>query len=1128
MSIRVALTHRTRYDYVAPVALSPQLVRLRPAPHNRTPVHSYSLQVSPEKHFLNWQQDPHGNYQARLVFPEKVQHFEIQVDLVVDLEVYNPFDFFLEPYADHFPFKYPAHLATELEPYLRCSEASPALLAFVERLDKGRQRSVDFLVAANRRVNESVEYVIRMEPGVQTPEQTLTQKRGSCRDSAWLLVHVLRSIGIAARFVSGYLIQLKPDVVPTSGPAGPSKDFTDLHAWCECYLPGAGWVGLDPTSGLVAAEGHVPVACSPDPAGAAPIEGSVDAIESRFSFEMQVARLIDVPRVTKPYTEELWSKVLELGERVDSDLRAQDVRLTMGGEPTFVSADAPDAPEWNTEALGGDKQAIADRMLRKLHPEWGPGGLLFHGQGKWYPGEQLPRWALSCFYRGDGVPLWKDPKWFAPSDAQSSHTAKDAERFVRELIAQLGLTEHALQPAYEDAWYYLWREGRLPSNVEVLDARLEDPVERERLRRVFQQGLGEKVGWILPLAHDSSWRSGKLFLRSEHCFLLPGDSPMGFRLPLDSLPWIDKSQDLGTIAPDPTVDRAPLPSSFQFPLGRSNDASPTRWREQLRTHAVPADTGTRRSSNAPAGTTSESAFERPARYESATGLLRTALCVEPRGGLLHVFLPPLESLEAFVELTAALERSCEITGLCIQLEGYPPVKDSRLRLFQITPDPGVIEVNVAPVSRFSDLVAQNELLDRVAREEHLATEKFDLDGTHLGSGGGHHLVLGAATPLDSPFLRRPDLLASLIAYFNNHPSLSYLFAGRFIGPTSQAPRVDEARHEALHELEIAFKELARDRPTQPPWLIDRILRHLLVDVTGNTHRSELSIDKLYSPDSATGRLGLVEFRNFEMAPHPRMATAQQLLVRAMIAAFWRTPYRPTLTRWGNALHDKFLLPQFVKQDLLDVLGELAHWGYDLPFALFEPQFEFRFPRYGGIVKDAVELELRGALEPWPVLGEEAQASGQARFVDSSLERLQIKLQNVPGDRYTACCNGIEIPLHDTGIEGEKVAGVRYRAWHPPSCLHPTIGVHGPLRFEIYDRWNRRAVAGCTYHVVHPGGNASEVRPVNAVAAESRRIARFERAGHSVGVYSPRVYEAAHGGVSPCFPMTLDLRRLDLG
>lgn len=1133
MSVRVALSHTTSYRYSRLARLSPQLIRLRPAPHNRTPIHSYSLHITPAEHFINWQQDPHGNYVARVVFPDPTVEFTIDVSVVADLAAYNPFDFFLEPDCEQFPFAYKETERKELAAYLECGETTPKLAALVASIDRTPRRTVDFLVEINQRIKDAVDYTVRMDPGVQTPEETLTLKSGSCRDSGWLLVQVLRRLGVAARFVSGYLIQLKPDQVPLSGPKGPTEDFTDLHAWTECFIPGAGWIGLDPTSGLFAAEGHIPLAACPEPASAAPLEGRSEKVETEFGFHMAVERVVDVPRVTKPYTEEQWKDIVGLGYRVDEHLVAHDIRLSMGGEPTFVSIKEPDAPEWNTEAMGGNKELIADRLLRKLWKLWAPGGVLHHGQGKWYPGEQLPRWAASCYYRKDGNPLWFDETLIARTDGNHSYTAADAQRFAQGLIRNLGLTRHGLMPAFEDALYYIWKERQLPSNLDVQDPRLNDPVERKRLRRIFAQGLDKTIGWVLPLEYwYGTWTSGDWFFTDEKCRLLPGDSPMGFRLPLDSLPWgapshIDRRDDT-----DPTAVTAPLPTVFRFPLVPSPlPAAPVRPTLQ---------TSTKPGADAQAGSATESGreqrwiyperartaadpFARPAHYESAAGIVRTALCVEPRRGMLCVFLPPLPTAEAFVELVAAIEATAKELRTPVQLEGYPPPTDPRLGVFRVTPDPGVLEVNVPPVESWSGLVQQTHELYEAAREEDLGTEKFELDGAHVGSGGGNHLVLGSTHPLDSPFLRRPDLLASILAFWHNHPSLSYLFSGRFIGATSQAPRVDEGRDESLYELEIALGEIHNHSGSNralPPWLIDRVLRHLLVDLTGNTHRTEFCIDKLYSPDGSTGRLGLLELRAFEMPPHERMANVQQLLVRSVIAAFWRRPYRQGLVRWGTKLHDRFLLPYFVKQDLADALSDLRSWGYDLSPEWFEPQYQFRFPYYGSVVKDAVRLELRGALEPWNVLGEEATQGGQARYVDSSLERLQVKVSGGLSERYAVCCNGVEVPLHPTGRQGEFVCGVKYRAWQPPSCLHPTIGVDSPLRFDLYDRWNQCAIAGATYHVVHPGGRANEVRPVNAVAAESRRIARFEPMGHHQRRYTP---------VSPApnrdFPMTLDLRRV---
>ncbi len=1130
MAIRVALTHKTSYLYETPALLGPQVIRLRPAPHTRTPLISYSLRVEPREHFLNWQQDPQGNFLARVTVPERTRQFVVSVDLVADLEAINPFDFFLEESAQKYPFSYAPGLQRELSPYLARREHGPLFQKLLSRLDLTSRGTVDFLVDVNRAVREAVDYVIRMEPGVQTPEETLEKGKGSCRDSSWLLVHLLRELGIAARFVSGYLIQLVADQKAIDGPSGPEADFTDLHAWCEAYVPGAGWIGLDPTSGLFAAEGHIPLACSPEPSSAAPIEGGLfDKVETDFKFEMKVTRVLDRPRVTKPYTEEEWQALVACGKEVDRRLFEGDVRLTMGGEPTFVSSREPDAPEWNTAALGGRKEEMADRLLRRLHAAWQPGGFLFHGQGKWYPGEPLPRWAQACYFRHDGVPTWHDPSLIALPGASYGHGADDAKRFIQRLTELLAVEQPGTMPAYEDVWYHLWRERRLPTNVDPLESRLDDPQERERLTRVFRQGLNTVVAHVLPLAHWGAWVSGSWFLRDEHCFLIPGDSPAGFRLPLDSQPWAEPGDRGFEPALDPFQERPPLPRQFTFPLaarGGAGAARPYGERaepitfDRSRFAGGPGQVEGSKPPPAPQPGLDQYGVRRsgPTAFESATGVVRTALVAEPRQGVLRIFMPPVSTLEAYLELVAAIETTARELGLPVALEGYPPPDDARLGNFKVTPDPGVIEVNVPFVRSFPELVQQTEVLYEEARAEHLVAEKFELDGQHIGSGGGNHFVLGGATAADSPFLRRPDLLASLVSFWHNHPSLSYLFSGRFIGPTSQAPRTDEARDDSVHELSLAISRLPPRGAHCPPWLVDRIFRNLLVDVTGNTHRTEICIDKLYSPDGPAGRLGLVELRSFEMPPHARMSSATQLLIRALLASFWEQPYQQPLVKWGTQVHDRFLLPYFVDLDFQDVLGELARRGITLDPAWFRPHHEFRFPLLGTVVKDTTTLELRAALEPWPVLGEESTSGGQARYVDSSLERLQVRLFGVAPERHLLSVNGVEAPLVPTGTRGEYVCGVRYRAWQPPSCLHPTIGVHGPLHFDLYDRWNERSIAGATYHVVHAGGRANFDRPVNAAAAEGRRIARFNAFGHTQGSFRPQPAR-----VNSDFPMTLDLR-----
>ena len=1115
MSIHVALNHVTYYHYDRLINLGPQVIRLRPAPHCRTRILSYSLRVEPAKHFINWQQDPQANHLARLIFPEATRKFRIEVDLVAEMAVINPFDFFLEPHAEYYPFEYESWQRVELAPYFRQEPLTRLFECYLAAVSREKMRSVPFLVELNRKLASDIEYLIRMEPGVQTPEETLVKRSGSCRDSGWLLVQLLRHLGLAARFVSGYLIQLTPDVKSLDGPSGPAKDFTDLHAWAEVYLPGAGWIGLDPTSGLFAGEGHLPLSCTPEPGSAAPVTGKIDKCEVEFSHEMAVTRIWEAPRVTKPYTEDEWGAIEQLGRDVDADLAAHDVRLTMGGEPTFVAIDDPDGEEWNTAALGTDKRRLATDLYHRLRKRYGAQGFVHFGQGKWYPGEQLPRWSLNCFWRPDGEPLWCNQSLIADESRRGNATEVTAATFLRGVAERLGIDARHMFPAYEDALYFLWRERRLPANVDPFDSRLEDTLERERLVRVFSQGLKQVVGYALPVTRDATsgrWRSGSWFLRSEHCYLVPGDSPMGYRLPLDSLPWAKATDYPYVHPPDPTAPLSPLASHAEF-----------RFQVAARQSAGQATSSESRAESA--GSVRDGSFDlAPSLFESASWINRSAMCVEPRNGILYIFMPPVESLEDYLELVAAMEATAEAMRQPVLFEGYEPPRDPRLINFRITPDPGVIEVNIQPSARWDELVERTTFLYEAARESRLATEKFMIDGRHTGTGGGNHFALGGATPNDSPMLRRPDLLRSMVSYWHNHPSLSYLFSGLFIGPTSQAPRLDEARNDSVNEIEVAFREMERrlraGSDECPPWLVDRLMRNLLIDVTGNTHRAEFCIDKLYSPDSASGRLGLLEMRAFEMPPHARMSLTQQLLLRALVARFWRTPYAPPrLARWGTELHDRFLLPHFVWLDFSDVLTELNEAGYPFEARWFAPHFEFRFPKYGDFATRGIDVEIRAALEPWHVLGEEGALGGTVRYVDSSLERLQVKVTGLTPDRYSITCNSAPIPLHPTGIVGEFVAGVRYRAWQPVAALHPTIGVHTPLTFDIVDRWMGRSLGGCQYHVMHPGGRSYAVLPVNAFEAESRRLARFFRIGHTPGPMA-----VGQAQLDPEFPLTLDLRK----
>ncbi len=1127
MSIHVALNHVTHYRYDRPIQLGPQVVRLRPAPHSRTRILSYSMRVEPTTHFINWQQDPQSNYLARLVFPKPTTFFRVEVDLVAEMAVMNPFDFFLEPSAEKFPFKYEPELLVELAPYLTKAPATPAFAAYLASIDLTERPTSGFLMDVNQGLQKDIAYLIRMEPGVQTPETTLVNRSGSCRDSGWLLVQLLRHLGLAARFVSGYLIQLKADVKSLDGPSGTEIDFTDLHAWCEVYLPGAGWIGLDPTSGLYAGEGHIPLACSPEPSSAAPISGEIEACETTFEHHMSVRRIWEAPRVTFPYNDAQWATIDKLGHQVDADLARLDVRLTQGGEPTFVSVDDREGGEWNTEAMGPTKRLLSIDLMEHLRARYGQGGLLHFGQGKWYPGEQLPRWSLNLFWRKDGVAIWEDPKLFANEHDDLGATAETAHAFLRHLAEVLGVATGNVFAAFEDAWYLRWREGKLPSNVDPFDSRVAEPLERKRLRRLFERGLATPVGYALPVKRDerdsAAWRSSSWYLRDERCYLVPGDSPIGYRLPLDSLPWVAPEDVEPIHPPDPTQDFAPLP---QRTAPRHVDAAWHRTSELGGNRSVHATPSGSHDVASPGPVDAEPAHVAVAAlkpFESAKTVVRTVISAEPRGGRLYIFMPPVAELEDYLDLVAAVEATARALETQVILEGYEPPRDPRLSVLRVTPDPGVIEVNVQPSSSWSQLVEQTTHLYDVARESRLMSEKFMLDGRHTGTGGGNHFVLGGATTNDSPFLRRPDLLASMIAYWHNHPALSYIFSGMFVGPTSQAPRIDEARNDSVYEIEIAFSELRRGTAAEgvcPPWLVDRLLRNLLIDVTGNTHRAEFCIDKLYSPDGPTGRLGLLEMRAFEMPPHARMSLVQQLLMRSLVARFWAEPYLPKrLERWGTKLHDRFMLPYFVWEDLRDVVEELRSFGYPVELSWFAPHLAFRFPFLGDFTAAGVEVELRMALEPWHVLGEESGGGGTSRYVDSSVERIEVKVSGMVGERHVLACNGRRVPLQPTGVAGEFVAGVRYRAWNPPSALHPTIGTHVPLVFDLVDTWMDRSVGGCQYHVAHPGGINYTAFPVNALEAEARRLARFFRTGHTPGQMA-----APAEPLNPDFPNTLDLRR----
>jgi uncharacterized protein (DUF2126 family)/transglutaminase-like putative cysteine protease len=1100
MGIKVALEHRTSYTFDRLVEVYPHVVRLRPAPHSRTPIEAYSLTVEPADHFINWQQDAFGNFLARLVFPNRARSVTITVGLIADMKVINPFDFFIEDWAEQVGFQYPKALAEDLKPYLRPVDetgegSGPGDLtqAWVKNFSVAPgTRTIDFLVALNRAVNADVGYSVRMEPGVQTPDHTLRTGIGSCRDSAWLLVSILRQLGLAARFVSGYLVQLTSDVEALDGPSGPAADFTDLHAWTEVYVPGAGWIGLDPTSGLFAGEGHIPLSATPHPESAAPITGATEPCETTLDFSNVVTRVHEDPRVTLPYDEASWAAICALGARVDARLAAGDVRLTMGGEPTFVSIDNQVDPEWTTDADGPHKRQRASALAARLKTLWAPQGVVQRNQGKWYPGEPLPRWQIGLHWRADGQPLWTNDTLLADPwsiDKPQAAVAPDAGLQVLGAIADgLGLPASQVWPAYEDPLSRLANAVRQPAGEPVAaadDLEADAADRRAAMLARLDEPISEPAAYVLPLHRrddDLGWASANWRFRRGRVALLEGDSPAGLRLPLDSISW---RPPRASFHADPLTVTTRLPS----------DPEPVE-----------------------------------AVIEDEDGLPITAMVAEVRDGLVYVFIPPTEQLEHFIDLIARVEAAAVKADCPVVIEGYGPPPDPRLRSMTVTPDPGVIEVNVAPTAGFAEQKEQLETLYQEARLARLSTESFDVDGTHGGTGGGNHITLGGITPADSPLLRRPDLLVSMVTYWQRHPALSYLFAGRFVGTTSQAPRVDEGRAEALYELEIAFAEIARlsaGKGQAKPWIADRALRHLLTDITGNTHRAEFCIDKLYSPDSARGRLGLLELRGFEMPPHFQMAMVQSLLVRSLVARFWDEPLRAPLIRHGENLHGRYLLPHFLIHDIAEVAADLRAHDINFDTSWLDPFTEFRFPRVGTAVFDHVEIELRGAIEPWNTLGEEATAGGTARYVDSSVERIQVRLVGADRHRHIVTCNGYPVPLLATDNPDVQVGGVRFRAWQPPSALHPTITVDGPLRFELVDTATGMSRGGCTYHVSHPGGLAYDEPPVNAVTAESRRGSRFEATGFTPGQVDMSDIREKQARLSTDVgaPGILDLRRV---
>jgi uncharacterized protein (DUF2126 family) len=1011
VSIRIAIQHRIEQRFDRPVRLSTHWLRLRPAPQMRASVTAYSLAVHNRPHFLNWVRDPFENHLARLDLPEPTAGLHLELEMIAELEPINPFDFLAEPYAAEHPFAYPSQLAKELAPYLHLPRPGPRLLAWIAALDRSATTTVERLDTLNRSLRAALDALPPGRLGLVDPEAVLQRRAASYWELAWLLTLSLRHLGLAARYVCGYRVLLDESAA--------GQDHVSLHAWSEAYIPGAGWIALDPDAGVFCNECYLPLSAAPDPIRALPILGYVEACEETQTETLCVRRLEPAPS-SWPFSDTEWRDIRALGQRVEVDLDAQQLAPSIGMTLALVSQQAS-APEWNTRALGPSKRLAAAALLSRLQQRTAAGGVVQLGQGEWYAGDGSPRWRLGCYFRADGEPIWRNPArlgWQRPLHTCGREAARE---LAVALARRLGLAPSAVVPAYEDALHELFRVhvAREPDPAE-----LRDPTRRRALADRLSQVRAEPAGYVLPIRPadlSNGWSSGSWVFRRERLYLLPGDSPLGYRLPLDSLP---KDEDAALEA---SLERDPFEARDALPV--FHDAA-----------AAAAAAGNGESKRLP----------------------RTALCVEWRAGQVHVFLPPLARLEHYLSLVAALEDCAEASNIALVLEGYEPPEDHRLRRLLLEPDAGVLRLVLPETGSWSERVSQLQTAYEEADRAGLRAERvLGADGVRVSSGPGA-MTLAGRTAADSPFLRRPQLLGAWIAYWQRHPCLSYLFAGRVIGPSGAAPRPDEGRDEAVYELSIALERLC-ELDAETPWRVDRVLRHLLTDPSGDLKRAELRTDQLYPPDRASLRLGRLTINSFETAPHERIAALQSLLVLGLIGRAARCDDGVRLARWGSALRDRFMLPDVLEADLREVLNDLNAAGYPFQSAWFEPLTALRFPRLGSLQIGAISLELRAAHEPWPLLAEEVTAGGVARFIDAANERVQVKVTGITPPRHVLCCNGQRVRLQLMAASGSWLAGVRFKAENPPATLHPTLPPVSVLVFDLIDTWTGRVIGGFSYY-----------------------------------------------------------------
>jgi uncharacterized protein (DUF2126 family)/transglutaminase-like putative cysteine protease len=1016
VTTRIAITHRIDRAFSKTIELATHWLRLRPAPETHARITAYSLQLDPEPHFVNWLRDPFENHIVRLDLPEPLPYLNLAVEILAELEPKNPFDFLIEPFAANHPFEYTAQLKKELAPYLAGGEPSARVRAFLDTL------TPDEPVATVQRLTDTAASLLETLPGffpaaisswqaAPDLDALLSEGTGSAWDVAWLYTLSLRKLGLAARFTCGYRVLLAD--------APEHSDSVSLHAWTQAYVPGAGWLGIDPSSGLFTDETYLPLSSGPEPSRTVPLVGARVTCEETRVESLRVRRL-EPAEPRWPYTETQWTDICALGARVQQDLQDRRVFLSTGMNLSFV-ATGSGAPEWHTASLGPEKLRAAELLLEKLLQRTAAGAVTHVAQGEWYAGEGLPRWKLVGLARSDGQPICRGG---VPQNGYANELV--ASDFAHALARALGVAPGYVLAAHEDPLHSLWR-GQISAERVPSPAELNDAASRRALAEQLSAASGKVVGYVLPLAWDhvaGRFRSGSWRFRRSGLHLIPGDSPIGYRLPLDSLVEDPEGVRESQLERSPFEERGELPDFHSAVRARLAGQVP--------------QTSTREPSPP-----------------------RTAVCVQARAGKLYVFLPPFSHAEQYLEVVAAVEAAAEASEQPAIIEGYEPPEDFRLRRYVLEPDPGVLRVELPEAYTFP---VQLDLLQTCFDEAHqlgLGMQRMTPDGVIVSSGGGGRLSLGGLRPEYSPFLRRPELLAGLIAYFQRHPSLSYLFAGRMIGPSGPAPRPDEGRDAALYELSIALSHIPQGE-ISAIWRGDRMLRHLLTDPSGQIKHAELRMDHLYAPERDSKRLGRVLIHAFELAPHPHIASLHTLLVHGLIGLFARAADSGELTRWGSALHDRFMLPHVLTEDLRAIISELQAAGYPFQLEWFEPLIALRFPELGSVLIGSIGLGLQTALEPWPLLAEEVTTGGVARFIDAANERLQVKLTGLTPGRYVLSCNGQGVPLQPTATHGEYVAGVRYKIANPPSTLHPTIAPVGALVFDVIDTWTGRAIGGCTY------------------------------------------------------------------